>query len=65
MKESAQQEGIKLRISELEKELNLLLDEPARMFNKYKARKITRINKSIHFYKLLLDFNPPQTTKRV
>ena len=46
-----EQEGIKLRIFELETQLNLLLNESARSFTKYKGQKINRLQKDIEIYK--------------
>lgn len=44
-------EGIQLRIHELEKELSILLNEPARIYTKYKGQKIARLQRNIEIYK--------------
>lgn len=46
-----EEEGIILRIQELERELSVIMNEPAHLFTKYKGMKITRINRDILIYK--------------
>jgi hypothetical protein len=53
--EKTEQQGIELRIKELEKELNIILNEPARLYTKYKGQKITRIKRDIEIYKKRLE----------